>query len=409
MSLTACPHRCSDDATQPVPIRPLRVCFIIDDLSVAGIEGQLLLLLKHLDRSKVEPYLCLLNGDERLTYLEPDHCPIIRLKTKKLLRPSSCVQAIRFGRYLRRERIDVLHPLFPDSLYFGAVVARLARVPCVVRFRVDLGYWMTATDRWLGRVLSRLVNATMVNCEACRQVAITQEGAKPESVAVIPNGVDLARFDGPPENGDRPHLCAAPSGPLGQMGTVPVFDRVRRVGVVANLRPVKNLGLFVRAAADLKSSHPDVRFQIAGEGECRTELESLIRELGMQDRFDLLGTVADIPAFLRRLDVAVLCSHSEGSPNAIMEYMAAGLPSIVTDVGGNGELVEHERFGLVVPPNDIAGLSAAIARLLDDRPLALRMGQAARQRAFAEFGVETQARRYEEFYRELLSKKRHRP
>ena len=114
------------------------------------------------------------------------------------------------------------------------------------------------------------------------------------------------------------------------------------------------------------------------------------------------GTVSDIPAFLAGLDVAVLCSHSEGSPNAIMECMAAGVPTIATDVGGNGELVEHEQTGLLTPPNRKEGLATAIDRLLPDPPLAARLGAAARQRAFAEFSAETQARRYEDFYHELV-------
>ena len=362
---------------------------MIDDLSVAGIENQLLLLLKHLNRSRVEPFLCLLNGDKQMSHLEPEHCPTIRLGLKALFRPLSLTRALRFARYLRRQRIDILHPLFTDSLYFAALTAPFAHVPCVVRFRVDLGYWMKARDRWLGRVLSRVVDATVVNCEACRQVAVTKEWAKPESVTIIPNGVDLSRFRRSSEADRTSRVTGG-----------------RRVGAVANLRPVKNLELFVRAAARLKSSHPDVRFQIAGDGESRTKLDSLIHELEVQDRVDLLGSVVDIPGFLSHLDAAVLCSHSEGAPNAIMEYMAAGVPSVVTDVGGNREMIAHGRYGLVVPPDDLDGLSAAIAQLLDNRPLASRMGQDARQKAVADFGVETQARRYEDFYVALLAKKR---
>ena len=117
------------------------------------------------------------------------------------------------------------------------------------------------------------------------------------------------------------------------------------------------------------------------------------------------GSVADIPAFLRSLDIAVLCSLSEGSPNAIMEYMAAGLPTVATDVGGNAELVEHEVTGLVVPSNDEQQLAAAIDRLLRSPALAAQYGNTARERAFAEYGVEAQARRYEDFYCRTLATK----
>ena len=180
------------------------------------------------------------------------------------------------------------------------------------------------------------------------------------------------------------------------------------MGIVANLRPIKNIELFIRAASTLTASHPQVHFEIAGEGALRGPLQTLIDTLGLHDRVALRGTVADIPKFLGRLDVAVLCSLSEGAPNAIMEYMAAGLPTVATDVGGNAELVEHEVTGLLVPGNDVERLAGAIDRLLRDRDLAARLGTTARQRAFAAYGVEAQARRYEDFYAALAAGKKSR-
>jgi len=369
--------------------RPLRVCFMIDRLASAGIELQLLLLIKWLDRSRVSPYLCLLDGtDEQTRSLEPDDCPVIRLGVRSLCRPRSAAAAVRLARFLRRERIDVLHPLFPDSLYFGVPVAWTVRVPCIAGFCVDLGYWKKPRDRWLNRTLGRLLDGTVTNCEVCRQVVIAEEGAPPDSVAVIPNGVDLTRFAGLAD-----YSPAAGAGPK------------RRVGLTANLRPVKNVPLLVRAAGQLASAHPDVHFEIAGEGPLRGELESLVAGLALRDRVHLLGTVSDIPAFLDGLDVAVLCSNSEGAPNAIMEYMAAGRPIVVTDVGGNREMIEHERHGLVVPPDSLEHLASAIDRLLRDRSFSARLAANARQRALAEYGVQSQARRYEDFYHGLLRRK----
>ncbi|HEY1600498.1 MAG TPA: glycosyltransferase [Pirellulales bacterium] len=359
---------------------------MLDCLGVAGIECQIMLLLQHLDRRRIEPYLCLLRGEDEHSrqFAEVDGRPILRLGVRSLRHPSTLRKAIEFGRFLRRERIDVLHPLFPDSLYFGTPIARLTGVPRVVRFRVDLNWWMKPKDRWLGRILSTVLDATVANCEASKRVAVEHEWALPETIEIISNGVDLSRF---PES-----ECRRYGDPT---------SHETRVGVVANLRPVKNLDLLVRAAALLKPSHPNVRYQIAGEGTCRSDLELLIGEYGLQNCFDLLGTVADIPAFLRTLDVAVLCSKSEGSPNSIMEYMAAGLPIVATDVGGCGELITHDQHGLLMPAGDASQLAVAIDRLLRDPGLSRQLGTNARHRAFAEFGVDRQARRYEEFYEQL--------
>src|SRR5262249_35963147 len=138
----------------------------------------------------------------------------------------------------------------------------------------------------------------------------------------------------------------------------------RRIGITANLRPVKDVDVFIRAAAQLTASHPDVTFHIAGEGELRPELEKLVVDLGLLSRVFLPGTIEDMPGFLRDLDVAVLCSRSEGMSNAILEYMAAGKAIVATAVGGNVQLLEHERHGLLVPPGDPHALAEAMRRLM---------------------------------------------
>jgi glycosyltransferase involved in cell wall biosynthesis len=384
-----CTTESIEDLARERLTRPVRVCFMIDKLFPAGIELQLLLLIKQLDRSKVEPSLCLLDGTDELTRsLEPKDCPVIRLGVRHLMRPSSIPPAFRLARFFRREKIDLVHPLFPDSLYFGTLVAKLAGVPCVTGFQVSLGYWMTRRDRWFGTWVNKWVDATVANCEACRCAVVADWRVPSNSVTIIPNGVDLARFSALKERKSSSNS-----------------DSVQRVGIVANLRPIKNIELFVRAAGRLAAMHPDAYFEIAGEGESRSSLQALIGSLGLTERVTLKGSVTDVPAFLGGLDIAVLCSLSEGSPNSIMEYMAAGLPAVVTDVGGNAELVEHEVSGLVVPSNDEQQLAGAIDRLLRDPALATQYGETARERAFAEYGVEAQARRYETFYTRTFARK----
>lgn len=367
-----------------IAVRPVRVCFMIDNLRTGGVETQLLLLLKRFDRTRILPSLCILNGrDEVSRSLEPDDCPVLRLDVERLRHPSSLARVVRLAQFLRRERIDVLQLFFADSTYFGVLAGQLARVPRLVRSRLDIGFWVRPIDRLLGRVCSRWVDATVANCDAARQTAIVDEWAAPDSVVIIPNGLELARFAG-----IKALRAARPNaGPV--------------IGAVANLRPWKNIDVLVRAAAILTNSHPTVTFQVAGEGECRPELEQLIDSLGLKDRFRLLGTVHDVPSFLAGLDVAVLCSRTEGAPNAIMEYMASGLPTIATAVGGNGEMIEDEQHGLLIPPDNVDSLAAAIDRLLRDRSLAQRLAAHAQQRAMQEYSADVYVDRYDLLYRSL--------
>jgi glycosyltransferase involved in cell wall biosynthesis len=356
---------------------------MIDELNTAGTETQLLALIRHLDRDRVRPYLCLLRGDSpRSRALEPDDCPVLRLGVGSLCRLATVAKARRLAQFLRRERVDVLQLYFPDSTYLGVLAGRLAGVPRVVRTRNNLGYYLTPLHRLLGRVVGRLTDVTVANCEPCREAVVANEGAAPGSVIVLENGVDLVRFSA------LPPLTARP-GPV-------------RVGAVANLRPVKGLDVFARAAAAVAATRPEVSFEIAGEGEARPDLERLAADLGLGGRLRLPGVVRDVPAFLGRLDVAVLCSRSEGMSNALLEYMAAGRAIVASRVGASGSLIEDGVHGLLVPPGDDAALAAAVGRLVDDAGLRARLGAAARARAERQYSRRAMVDRFERFYQQLV-------
>jgi glycosyltransferase involved in cell wall biosynthesis/CelD/BcsL family acetyltransferase involved in cellulose biosynthesis len=355
---------------------------MIDELAVAGTESQMLALIRHLDRTRVQPFLCLLRGDSAASRaLEPEDCPVLRLDVRSFRSPTVPLKAVRLARFLRQNQIDIFQVYFPESTYFGVPVARMAGVPHVITTFNNLGYWMTAGHRWLGRIVSRFASATITNCDACRQAVLSFYPGQRGPVVVVENGLDLRRFR---------DILPAPDGP-------------RRIGMVANLRPVKDVALFVRAAALVAAAYPDVTFHVAGEGELRAALQAQARELGILERFHLPGLVADIPGFLAGLDVAVLCSRSEGLSNALLEYMAAGRPIVATSVGGNTELIEDGVHGLLIPPQDPHALADALLRLLKDPPQATRLGQAARQRVAERFGLEARARRVEAFYDDLVA------
>jgi glycosyltransferase involved in cell wall biosynthesis len=364
---------------------PVKVCFLIDELAPAGTETQLLALIRYLDRRRVRPYLCLLRGDSLVSQaLEPDDCPILRLGVGALRHPATLWRFGRFVRFLRCERIDVVQAYFPDSSYFGVPAAWLAGVRHRVRTRNNIGHWLTPLHRLLGRALNVLTTCTIANCEAARRALLEAEKPAAESVLVLENGVDLERFR------DIPPLAkCAPTAP--------------RVGVVANLRPVKGLDAFVAAAGRLGDRHRRAVFAVAGEGELRASLDEQARRGGLEGRFQVLGSVADVPEFLAGLDVAVLCSHAEGMSNALLEYMAAGRAIVATAVGAATELIEDGTHGLLVAPGDTERLAEAIGRLLDDRHLARRLGEAARRRAWERYSREAMVHRFEDFYEQLVA------
>ena len=371
---------------QPAEARtgPVRVCFVIDRLTRAGTESQLLALIRHLDRERVQPSLCLFDGDDSESgALLPADCPTLVLGLRKFARPAALSAATRLARFWWRERVDVVQTYFLDSTYFAAPLARLCRIRHVVRVRNNAGYWLNSRHRRFGRLVGRLCSVTLTNSDAGRRAVVDAERLAPARVRILENGVDLDQFP----------KTASPD-------TSRAFVRI---GAVANLRAVKNVDGLIRVASAVCRDDPRVRFDVAGEGELRPALETQIREAGLSYRFRLLGSVADVPRFLGELDVAVLCSHSESMSNALLEYMAAARAIVATDVGANARLVRHEREGLIVPPGDDQALATAIERYLRSPEMARQHGRAARLRAEAEFGRAAMVRRFEGFFQSLLA------
>jgi L-malate glycosyltransferase len=359
---------------------PIRVSFLIDRLSRAGTESQLLALIRVLDRSQVVPSLILLDGtDTESRSLEPDNCEVIRLGVKRLLSREAWSAARKLRSHWLAHRPDILQVYFLDSAYFGIPLANVVGIPKLVRVRNNLGYWLTPKHRFLNRLLSLFCDATLTNSEAGRQALQHSEYLPKSRIQVLPNGVDLERF-----NALRPAFSAE---------TVVV-------GCVANLRPVKNIDGLLRAASLVTQKQPKVRFRIAGDGEERAKLLQLRDSLALGNSVEFVGSVADVPAFLGSVDVAVLPSHSEGMSNAVLEYMAAGRAIVATDVGANRQLLAG--CGSIVPPGSGTVLADAILELVTQKSLAQQYANTAQSRVEEQFSRAAMARRFEAYYRGLL-------
>jgi glycosyltransferase involved in cell wall biosynthesis len=136
----------------------------------------------------------------------------------------------------------------------------------------------------------------------------------------------------------------------------------------------------------------DVRLVLVGDGPEREALQRIAVAHGLRDRIVFAGHVSDVRPFYTIADLLALPSHSEGSPNVLLEAMAGGLPIVATAVGGVPEIVDHERTGLLVPERDPAAMAAAIKRMLQDRELAARIATSASQVVIERFTPEAYAR-----------------
>ena len=364
---------------------PVVVCFVIDELSRAGTETQLLALLKGLDRRRVRPVLCLLKGAAP-AFMEmiPPDCPTLTLSLHRLLGLGAIDAALRLTRFWRQHRVQIVQTYFLDSAYFAVPLARLAGISRVVRVRNNVGYWLTRKHRLLGRVIGRLCRATLTNSAEGRDALVRGEHEPASKVRVITNGVDLDRFEGL----RSPDLRRASV----------------RIGMVGNLRPVKNVDGLIRSFAALATDFPGITLHIAGEGDQRPALERLIAERQLEGRVLLRGALGDIPAFLGSLDIAVLPSHSESLSNALLEYMAAGRPIVATHVGANSVVIRDGKDGRIVPAKDERAVEMALRGLIDQPEQALQMARSARERVSEDYSRGRMLEEFHQFYEGLMKR-----
>ena len=168
--------------------------------------------------------------------------------------------------------------------------------------------------------------------------------------------------------------------------------------------PIKRVEDFIATAHLVSRRSGSARFLIVGDGELRDALERQARELGLgEDQLLFLGFRDDLETIYADLDLLVLCSANEGSPVAIMEAMASGVPVVATDVGGVPDLVADGETGVLVPAGDPHALAEAITMLHSDPGLRRRLATAGRERIVATHSLNRVVPQYAAFYRELVA------
>lgn len=308
------------------------------------------------------------------------------------------VRAIRDALVAMRPTILQTH-LVRANLW-GRVAARLEGGPPVVCTLEGVEDYFT--DRRPHAAVVRLVechSAGMVAryvavSDGVRAAAIELLGLPAELVVTIRYAVDLSPFDVLPER----------SVARARLG-VPVDAVV--IGTVSVLEPRKNIALMLSVIAAVRRRHPTLPLLVVvvGDGPERSDLERRAVREGIADVVRFVGFRRDVAAILPALDLFVLTSRGEGLPFAVMEAMAAGVPCVVTDVGGNREAVHHGKEGFVHALSDVDGLVTSVSRLATQGDERRAFGVAARRAAFERFHPRRQAMEYDALYAEVLAER----
>ena len=380
-----------------------RILFVTESFGIGGTETHLLELLPSLKAKGFDiAAFCLTELGKGAGPLQSAGIlvtPAPRIGTtgkRSLLTPFRVVggAATLLG-LIRRWKPSVVHFFLPGPYLVGAPVAIVAGVPIKIMSRRSLADYQ---EKWPGaarveRLLHRHMDLVLGNSRAVVSELVTKEGCPENRVRLIYNGVRLHT-----EDVTREEARAA----LG------LEKQCFVVTVVANLVPYKgHLGL-IAALAGVSGQLPQGwTLLCAGRDDgSGPEIARAIQGTGLGQRIRLLGERFDVPLLLKASDLGVLApTRNEGFSNAVLEFMASGLPVVVTDVGGNAEAVIDGETGIVVPPGDPAALGSAIVRLAYDPELRRSMGEKAKKRAAHEFSCTKSLDVYCALYEELLAQK----
>ena len=361
-------------------IMPINILYIIDSLTHGGTEKQLVQLINALDRSSVQPHLCTLKASEGL-YDELD-IPKICLNFESFFSPSLIAVQRSLVGFIKQHNIQIVQTFFQDPFLLAALVKPVTGVKLIGSFR-DLGFWRTRAESIKMRLAYRLFDGFIANSQAVKDVVVTNDKLKPATIDVIYNGIELTILpDFLPVDQRRPNL----------------------VGIVANLnRPVKRVEDFVRAAAVVVEKIPDVQFKIIGGGHLQPELEQLASSLGLAHRIDFSGRIDNPLDYVREFSVGVITSETEGFCNAIVEYMALGIPVVATDTGGNPELVTPGQHGFLYPVGNIDLLAGHICHLLEQPHIRAAMADSNRETIAEHFTLAAMTKQHQDYYQQLAT------
>lgn len=363
--------------------------FVITSMPVGGAETALVELVRRMDRQRFLPELCCLKYFGPLGEVLAQEIPAF---TGLLSNKYDFSVLWRLTRLMRGRQIDAVVTVGTggDKMFWGRLAGWLAGAPVICSALHSTG--LPDHVEFSNRLLEPLTDAFVAVAEPHGRYLASHEGCPSHKVCVIPNGVDVERF--------HPRW---PDPTLQREWNLSADTPV--AGIVAALRPEKNHEMFLYVAALVHKKLPNARFVVVGDGPQREKLEKLAQSLGIAESVCFAGTRSDIPEVLSVFDVLLLTSHMEANPICLLEGMSSEKPVIATRVGSVPESVKDGQTGYLVAPGDSQRMAERVVELMIDRPRALAMGRAGRERVIGHSSIGCMVRGYEDMIARIYEAK----
>jgi glycosyltransferase involved in cell wall biosynthesis len=386
LSLNASSHESKDDLMLP------HVLLVLDQFSntLGGGERIVLRLAALLPQYGYRASILTFSATPESPGLQSPPCPIYLLPLQRTYDLTALRAAFDLKRFLKRQKIQIVQTFFESSDLWAGFITKIMSNAKLIWSRRDMGILRDRKHHAAYRLMAGVPDKVFAVSEQVRRHCIEVDRIEAPRVQTVYNGLDLAEWDAIARSNQSADRCT---------GNFVVTT-------VGNIRRVKGHDVLIEAAASVIKQFPRVSFNIAGEvlePAYFEELQTLVRDLDLSANFHFAGGITDLRKHLASADVFVLPSRSEGFSNAIVEAMAASLPIVATDVGGNAEAVKDGVNGFVVPSENAAAMAAAIVQLLSDPLKAQAMGAAGKKLAAEKFTTDAMMRQITMTYAQLLS------
>ena len=370
-------------------VKAVRVGFVLHVMQVAGAEVLVAETIQRL-RGRIDPIIFCLDAVGPLgERLRAEGVEVLSLNR----RPGLDTGVIRrFAAALRTRKLDVLHAHQYTPFFYAATANRLANTRTRMIFTEHGRHWpdVVSPKRRLANrlLLGRMADRITAVCAFSARALAEKDGFRADRIDVIENGIDADRYQAPRDRSLlKARLALAPGR--------------RYIATIARFHPVKDHQTLLRAFAKVAGDVADVDLLLVGDGPLREDLETLVKSLGLDQRVRFLGVRQDVPDILAAVDLFALSSVSEAASITVLEAMATGTPVVVTDVGGNPEMVRNGVDGLLTPRGDAPAMADSLLRLLANPGLAASMGAQAAERARTTYRLDRTIDRYYQLYRQL--------
>ena len=373
----------------------IKILHLLSSRGLYGAERVLVNLIEHYNTQIITPYMALLQdskapADDLIEAADRRGAQNIIIKCGKWVDIKALKQV---NEIIKNEGIHIIHCNEMKSRLYGLIVSKMLHIPVITTHHNWIRNKLSTTifeylDAVYIRFIDRVIPVSVGVKKALREIAVPKR-----RMSVILNGINVREFVKDKRRADS----------LREELNIGNSEYV--VGSVGRLSVEKGHRYFLEAAHKVLTKMQNIRFVIVGDGELTDELRELVQKLEIEQNIIFAGYQTDVTQFYSLMDICVMPSLIEGTPMALMEAMATGVPVIASAVGGIPTIIDNRENGVLVEPQNPDAITNAILALLQNRTACDKISKNARKTILKRYSADRMARQYENEYRRLLIRK----